>query len=150
MVETNINGTIPDIKPLGEVEWTCPSCYRVGVPEVVPIRRTREEGWIGSTIRACPNCKYTFGGTLADRITHINCVYGYKYFGDYELSDEQKNAVGEMIAIANRVPKLIAALLEIAVLGEQGMRPDYGDWLTFHDNVAHIARSAISGQDGKS
>jgi hypothetical protein len=90
--------------------WSCPSCYKSSAPEVVPVRRDRNEGWVESTIRQCRNCKYTFGGTLADRLVHVNCVYEYKYFGDYELSDEQKDAVGEMIALANLVPKLTAQL----------------------------------------
>jgi hypothetical protein len=39
---------------------------------------------------------------------------------------------------------LRAALEELAVLGEEGMKPDYREWLTFHDKVAQIARNALA------
>jgi len=46
---------------------------------------------------------------------------------------------------AAEIERLRAALEELAALGEQGMKPDYGEWLTFHDKVAKVARDAISG-----
>ncbi len=54
----------------------------------------------------------------------------------------------EAQARADRLETTNAALLEalekLAELGEQGMKPDYGEWLTFHDKVAQIARAAIT------
>lgn len=38
------------------------------------------------------------------------------------------------------------ALHELAELGEQGMKPDYREWLTFHDKVAQVARKALGSQ----
>ena len=35
------------------------------------------------------------------------------------------------------------ALEELVVLGERGMKPDYNEWITFHDKVAQVARSAL-------
>jgi hypothetical protein len=40
--------------------------------------------------------------------------------------------------------RMAGALREIQRLGEQGMEPDYTEWLTFHDKVAQIAREALS------
>jgi hypothetical protein len=36
------------------------------------------------------------------------------------------------------------ALEELQRLGEEGMKPDYAEWLTFHDKVAKIARDALA------
>jgi hypothetical protein len=41
-------------------------------------------------------------------------------------------------------PEMLAALKELAKLGREGMKPDYNEWLTFHDKVALIAESAIA------
>jgi hypothetical protein len=64
---------------------------------------------------------------MADRLEHINTVYGYKYFGDYELSPEQLDVVGEAVMFANRVPNLLAAAK--AVLNEFGHREGEDDAL---------------------
>lgn len=40
--------------------------------------------------------------------------------------------------------RLRAALHELIRLGEEGMRPDYNEWLTFHEKVAQIARKVLS------
>lgn len=40
-----------------------------------------------------------------------------------------------------------AALIELAIAGEIGMKPDPQDWLTFHDKVAKIAREALKGEE---
>lgn len=50
---------------------------------------------------------------------------------------------------AAEIERLRAALTELAMLGEQGMKPNYGEWLTFHDKVAKVARTALVG-DGQS
>ncbi len=38
---------------------------------------------------------------------------------------------------------LRAALKELQALGEEGMKPNYAEWLTFHDKVADVARRAL-------
>ena len=43
--------------------------------------------------------------------------------------------------------RLRDALKEIARLGEEGMKPDYNEWLTFHDKIAQIARAALSEEE---
>lgn len=45
--------------------------------------------------------------------------------------------------------RLRAALARIAVMGEQGMQPDYTKWVTFHDEIARIAREALAGSDSQ-
>lgn len=40
--------------------------------------------------------------------------------------------------------RLRSALIELKTLGEQGMKPDYKEWLTFHDKVAAIANAALT------
>jgi hypothetical protein len=89
--------------------WTCPSCFRQSEIEAVQIRQP-DRSWADSSIKRCSTCKHSFGGTLSDRIAYVNDVYNYKYFGDYDLSSEQLDAVGEMISIAMLVPALLAAL----------------------------------------
>jgi hypothetical protein len=42
-----------------------------------------------------------------------------------------------------RIAQLEAALRELQELGEQGMKPDYREWLTFHDKVALVSRTAL-------
>jgi hypothetical protein len=42
------------------------------------------------------------------------------------------------------IARMRAALEEIALGGEIGMKPDYNDWLTFHAKVAQIARRALA------
>ena len=39
--------------------------------------------------------------------------------------------------------RLQDALRELKTLGEVGMKPDYREWLTFHDKVAQIATAAL-------
>ena len=41
------------------------------------------------------------------------------------------------------VKRLREVLEQLAVLGEQGMRPDPTRWVAFHDEVANIARAAL-------
>lgn len=91
-------------------QWTCPSCYKVGVPEAVQIRDERGQPWRDSSVQRCPqaDCHHTFGGTLEDRLKYLECVYGYKYFGDYELSPEQVDAVWSAYSLAKQVPALEA------------------------------------------
>lgn len=45
--------------------------------------------------------------------------------------------------LLTRVSDLEEALEQLADLGEQGMKPDYGEWLTFHDKVSAVARAAL-------
>ncbi len=48
-------------------------------------------------------------------------------------------------AAADEIERLRAALAELKTLGEQGMKSDYREWLTFHDKVAAVASAALSG-----
>jgi len=41
-------------------------------------------------------------------------------------------------------PEMLSALEELAKMGEEGMKPDYNEWLCFHDKVAQVARDAIA------
>lgn len=43
--------------------------------------------------------------------------------------------------------KLVEGLREIQRVGEEGMKPDFGNWLTFHDKIAVLARSLLSQVD---
>jgi len=90
---------------------TCKSCFKTA--ETEPVRVKRDGVWIESpTVRRCVNseCHAVRSGSLADRLEHVNTVYAYKYFGDYELSPAQNDAVWEAQAIASRVPALLEAL----------------------------------------
>lgn len=92
------------------VPMRCKACFEADVTEVVEVRHgERGEPWVDSTILRCPKCKNTVGGTLADRLTYIRNAYDYKYFGDYELSEEQNDAVWSAKALAGLVPDLVAA-----------------------------------------
>jgi hypothetical protein len=48
------------------------------------------------------------------------------------------------VRLLQTAPHLLAALRELARLGEQGMKPDHREWLTFHDKVAQVARAALA------
>ncbi len=90
----------------------CRACFCTSETEPVLIRRgPRGSEWVESSIRQCANheCRNTTGGSLEERLTHIGNVYDYKYFGDYELSPEQVDAVWEAKAIADCLPGLILA-----------------------------------------
>lgn len=51
---------------------------------------------------------------------------------------------------ADEIERLRAALRELQRMGDEGMAPSYGEWLTFHAKVAKIAREALNdGQTGK-
>ncbi len=56
------------------------------------------------------------------------------------MKKAQAAANARLIAAA---PVMLAALKELAKLGREGMKPNYREWLTFHDKVALIAESAI-------
>ena len=47
-------------------------------------------------------------------------------------------------SLEDAAPELLEALQELATLGEQGMKPDPSEWLTFHAKVAALARAAIA------
>lgn len=51
-----------------------------------------------------------------------------------------QSTIGHM---SDTIERLRLALEEIASLGEQGMAPNYSEWLTFHDKVAMISREAL-------
>ena len=93
-----------------EIEGKCRCCFETAETEPVKVRDRSTREWVDSSLLRCVNkeCHAIRAGTDADRIAHINDVYGYKYFGDYELSPEQIDAVGEAVKYANRVPALLA------------------------------------------
>jgi hypothetical protein len=99
-----ISRAAPEAEPSAAL---CSCCYRTA--DMEPVEVKRDGKWVASTIRRCtnPECHSVREGSLADRVAHINSVYGYKYFGDYELSPEQLDAVGEAVMLANRVPELL-------------------------------------------
>jgi hypothetical protein len=88
----------------------CGACFKTSDVEPVQVRRSREEGWVESSLRICANeeCRNLRAGTDEDRLTFIKNEYEYKYFGDYELSPEQSTAVWEAYTFAARVPALLA------------------------------------------
>ena len=91
----------------------CPGCYETS--ETEPVKVKRDGVWVESTVRRCVNreCHTVREGSLEDRVAHINSVYGYKYFGDYELSPEQLDVVGEAVDLANRALTLTAELAKL-------------------------------------
>ena len=42
-----------------------------------------------------------------------------------------------------------AGLEQLKSLGEEGMKPDYSEWLTFHDKVAQVAGETLSPDAGR-
>ena len=44
--------------------------------------------------------------------------------------------------------ELVKALEQLATLGEVGMRPDFQEWITFHDKVAQVARAVLAKVKG--
>lgn len=60
---------------------------------------------------------------------------------------ETATAQGAIDRLHARYQKFEKALRDLAVLGEQGMKPDYKEWLTFHDKVSQVARAALNLSD---
>lgn len=102
---------------------TCSSCFKTGETEPVSVKRNGK--WIESpTVRRCvnPECHAVRAGTTEDRLEHVATVYGYKYFGDYELTPEQLDAVWEAKAIAAKTPTLLTALNRLVRAAEKTPR----------------------------
>lgn len=80
----------------------CKSCFECSETIVVMVRDERGGEWRESSVRRCANdqCWHIVDGTREDRLLWIDNVYGYKYFGNYELSPEQLSAVYEAKALA--------------------------------------------------
>lgn len=80
----------------------CKSCFECSETVIVKVRDDRNSEWRDSSVRRCANdqCWHIVDGTREDRLTWINNVYDYKYFGDYELSPEQLAAVYEAKSLA--------------------------------------------------
>ena len=131
---------------IAQPQWNCPSCYKDAEPEGVLVRDKDTREWVPCTVKRCPLCHYSFGGTLADRLANAEAEYSYKYFGDYELSPAQMDAVGEMLAMSRAAVALHSALLELLDVAEI----DAGSMPTqrFVDAIKD-ARSAIAKAEGR-
>lgn len=118
-------------------EDTCKSCFKTA--EIEPVKVKRDGQWVDSTVRRCANaeCHAVREGTLADRLQHVRSVYDYKYFGDYELSPEQNDAVWEAKAIAERVPVMLEALKRV-----------YFEWDGEPEDMIHV-QAAIAKAEGR-
>lgn len=70
----------------------------------------------------------------------------FRTYTDDELMDwaheiaTQPDAIRKILSDRQ---KMRAALTLLQQLGEEGMKPSYDSWLTFHDKVAQIAREAL-------
>lgn len=114
----------------------CKSCFECTETVVVKVRDDRNSEWRDSSVRRCANdqCWHIVDGTRADRLTWINNVYDYKYFGDYELSPEQSAAVYEAKSLA----ALSAQVQDVAVedvLSERKRQVEREGWTPEHDDA---------------
>jgi len=84
----------------------CTSCFKTEDMVCIQVREERGMPWKDSTVMRCANdeCWSIRAGTRSDRIKWIRNVYDYKYFGDYELSPEQTQAVWEAFNLAASNP----------------------------------------------
>lgn len=125
----------------------CPNCYATA--DMEPVEVKRDGKWVASTVRRCVNreCHTVREGTLEDRVAHINSVYGYKYFGDYELSPEQMDVVGEAVGLAQRVPALADALKVFAAIVPSDLYPADGSEAEAYVIMLHDPK--MLGQGGK-
>lgn len=124
-------------------ENLCKSCFRSS--ETEPVQVKRDGQWVESpTVRRCtnPECHSIRAGTLRDRLEYVERIYSYKYFGDYELSPEQLDAVMEANGIAQCVPALLEALKDVLGIIHT-VCPEY-DEATMCAN----ARAAIAQAEG--
>lgn len=55
----------------------------------------------------------------------------------------QKAALEIARAYGAEIDPMRNALRQLQTLGKEGMKPDYQEWLTFHDKVAQIAATAL-------
>lgn len=114
--------------PMGLPDGRCKACFRTAETEPVLIRWGGSgEPWVESSIRRCANddCWNTTGGTLEERLQHVRNVYDYKYFGDYELTPKQNDAVREALAIAEQLKRRVDDLTK--ALAEATPTPNPGD-----------------------
>ena len=86
---------------------------------------------------AAPNSMDGPATTSASHIIYANGVEIARVYGDKGLP------VKENACLIESAPIMREALEKLAIMGEQGMKPSYHEWLTFHDKVAQIARAAI-------
>jgi hypothetical protein len=49
---------------------------------------------------------------------------------------------------ADKVQGLVKALEKVSRLGHEGMKPNFNEWITFHDTVAGIADEALAAYKG--
>lgn len=82
-------------------------------------------------------------GQLAEAIRAAVAVeLGY----NTDALDAALARVAELSAAEARAARLATALRNIQTMAEQGMKPDYKSWTTFHTAVADLARAALSTQ----
>lgn len=83
----------------------CPACFRDTDRFPVKIRREGSKEWVDSSILRCsdPECGFTSGGTIEERMVYVTNETEYKYFGDYELTPIQVDAVNTAIGVANEL-----------------------------------------------
>lgn len=100
----------------------------------------------------CPFCgrdpyHYVDNGIGMEAVAVNCCELGVDLFSRREKEPESITVYwDDFLKIAGKLADLQAAteaLEELAILGEEGMKPNYGEWLTFHDKVANVARSAL-------
>ena len=60
-----------------------------------------------------------------------------------EMSTTLASLEAENARLEARVKRLEEALRNLVKLGKEGMKPDYNEWLTFHDKVAQVAEQAL-------
>jgi hypothetical protein len=88
-------------------EGICRSCGSTS--DLLPVQVRRGPPYQGfeyedSSLRRCANneCWTIREGTAEDRMAFIRNQYDYKYFGDYELSPEQLEAVYQALYLAEK------------------------------------------------
>ena len=133
----------------------CRSCFKTAEMEPVKVRRSGCATWKPSTIWRCanPECHTIRKGTDDDILDHLNAVYGYKYFGDYELSPEQTDAVWEALRLAKKSKLLAQALAEAEAALEEAERAleeiaDNGQGCTPDQMTARAALTRIRAAKG--
>jgi len=94
----------------------------------------------------CPRCPrpnptvMTSGGLFEE--IRYNCT-GEIYNDEYILDLIKQRDAALTASKDKEIERLRDALAELQLLGEQGMKPEYHEWICFHDKVSLIAREAL-------